>query len=617
MLVPVRPRRRSPSPGWALNISVRGVLLETGEPLDVGSKLDLTLLAARRRPEVRAVGQVVREARRPRRPARGSGVEFLILQGQARDRIPRFVDRSRRGLSVYEAFYGFTEKPFNLTPDPKYLYLSARHTEAFAHLEFGRRERGGFVVITGEVGTGQDDARPLLPRAGSATTTATAVVLYPALTAAELLRSILDDLHVPVAGTSLKDHVDALHRFLLESRAAGRDVVLLIDEAQDLSPEVLEQIRLISNLETDTEKLIQIVLMGQSELQEMLARRELRQLAQRVTARYHLAPLNREETESYIRHRLGVAGGDGKVTFTAGALARRAPPLGRRSRASSTSICDRALLAGYVRGTRSIPPRPSPGGARGPGRDAGSGRGRGWRPWPRLWRRGGARRSLGDAAASPHRRRRRARSRGACGAEPDGSADARPRARRRRPPTWSDRRCCPWATTPRCARPLPQVRALWGAGRSSDDAPHAPRPGAAPRPAGGPRDVPSRPARHLLPGPPRPRRRGGRRRHGEATRRCASPWSDLDRLWTRQAIFLWRDFERRLGRRSRAGARPGRGTPSAALGYHGGPSAAQAIARFQRDARPRSRRHPGEPHAHGPLQPRRTGRGRASSRTTS
>lgn len=256
---------------------------------------------------------------------------------------------------LYESWYGFAEKPFSLTPDPKYLYLSPRHTEAFAHLQFGHRERGGFVVITGEVGTGKTTlARYFLGQLGSETEpTSTAMVLYPAVTAAELLRSILDDFHLSARSESLKDCVDALHRFLLQERAAGRHVLLLIDEAQDLAPEVLEQVRLISNLETDTEKLLTIVLMGQSEFAEMLSRRELRQLAQRVTARYHLTPLDTVEVEDYVRHRLHVAGGAGKVAFTRDALKALHRATGGVPRLLNLA-CDRALLGGYVAGTRTI-----------------------------------------------------------------------------------------------------------------------------------------------------------------------------------------------------------------------------------------------------------------------
>ena len=298
---------------------------------------------------------------------------------------------------MYETFYGFTEKPFNLTPDPKYLYLSPRHTEAFAHLEFGRRERGGFILITGEVGTGKTTlARYFLGRLPA--NTATAVVLYPALTAAELLRSILDDLHVPVTGTSLKDHVDALHRFLLQARARAATSCCSSTRPRTSSAEVLEQVRLISNLETDTEKLIQIVLMGQSEL--------------RRDAGAHRAAPARAARDRALPPGAAVPGRDRASTSATAwpwpaARARSPSPPTRStpctssppaSRASSTSICDRALLAGLRQGpARDQRGHGAPRRAGGPGRAplepafaplglGGHGRGDAallaWRPWP-------------------------------------------------------------------------------------------------------------------------------------------------------------------------------------------------------------------------------------------
>jgi general secretion pathway protein A len=250
---------------------------------------------------------------------------------------------------MYEAFYGFREKPFNLTPDPKFLYLSGKHHEAFAHLEFGLRQRGGFIVVTGEVGTGKTTlCRYFLEKLDESTLSA--FILYPALGTTELLRSVNRDLgipHDPSVKKTDKDLIDELHEFLLRTRKEGKNTVLVIDEAQNLSRDVLEQVRLISNLETATEKLIQIVLIGQPELNDLLAQRDLRQLAQRITARYHLNPLGRKEMTQYIRHRLTVAGGIERVDFTSGALLR----IHRFSRGIPRLInlvCDRSLLAGFV-----------------------------------------------------------------------------------------------------------------------------------------------------------------------------------------------------------------------------------------------------------------------------
>ena len=247
---------------------------------------------------------------------------------------------------MYEAYYGFREKPFNLTPDPKFLYLSVKHHEAFAHLEFGLEQRGGFMVITGEVGTGKTTlCRYFLDRLDEHTVSA--FILYPALGTTELLRSINRDLGILSDCETDKELIDTLHRFLLESRRADKNIVLVIDESQNLSRDVLEQVRLVSNLETDTEKLIQIVLIGQSELNDKLAQDDLRQLEQRITARYHLTPLSRQEMTQYIRHRLAVAGGLGRVDFTSGAL-RVVHRFSKGIPRLINLVCDRSLLAGYV-----------------------------------------------------------------------------------------------------------------------------------------------------------------------------------------------------------------------------------------------------------------------------
>src|SRR5256885_1993419 len=210
---------------------------------------------------------------------------------------------------MYLTFFGLNEKPFAITPDPRYLYLSERHAEALAHLLYGINEAGGFVQLTGEVGTGKTTiVRSLL--AQTPKDAEIALILNPRMTAPEFLLTICEELGIGVpdgAPGSLKDLVDILSDYLLHAHAAGKRVVLVVDEAQNLSPDVLEQVRLLTNLETNTQKLLQIIVIGQPELRELLARNELRQLAQRITGRYHLKPLSHEETAAYVRHRLRVA----------------------------------------------------------------------------------------------------------------------------------------------------------------------------------------------------------------------------------------------------------------------------------------------------------------------
>ncbi|HEU0223916.1 MAG TPA: AAA family ATPase [Steroidobacteraceae bacterium] len=250
---------------------------------------------------------------------------------------------------MYASFFGLNEKPFAITPDPRYLYLSERHAEALAHLAYGISEAGGFIQLTGEIGTGKTTVlRSLLQQLPAHCDVA--LILNPRVTPAEFLQCICDELkvHVPAsAGGSVKALVDLLMHFLLDAHGRGRRIVLMVDEAQNLSPEVLEQVRLLTNLETATQKLLQIILIGQPELREVLERPDLRQLAQRITGRYHLEALRREETLAYIRHRLRVAGATREI-FTRGALVE----LHRASRGVPRIInvvADRALLGAYTR----------------------------------------------------------------------------------------------------------------------------------------------------------------------------------------------------------------------------------------------------------------------------
>ncbi len=247
---------------------------------------------------------------------------------------------------MYTDYFGFNDAPFSIAPNPHYLYLSDRHREALAHLLYGISSDGGFILLTGEVGTGKTTVcRCLLEQIPDDVDTA--FILNPKLTAVELLATACDDLGVSYpADATIKTLVDQLSRYLLESHDAGRKTVLIIDEAQNLSVEVLEQLRLLTNLETSQRKLLQIILLGQPELLDMLEQPALRQLAQRITARYHLEPLSHDEVASYIAHRLEVAGGN-PALFSRAAVARVFRLSGGVPRLVNL-ICDRALLGTYA-----------------------------------------------------------------------------------------------------------------------------------------------------------------------------------------------------------------------------------------------------------------------------
>lgn len=254
---------------------------------------------------------------------------------------------------MYTRYFGLHENPFALPPDPRYLYLSPRHQEALAHLMYGITQGGGFVQLTGEVGTGKTMMiRALLDRLPPEVHVA--LVLYPLLSVEEFVLAICDDLRIPRPenATGLKGTIDALNRFLLESHARGQRTVLIIDEAHKLSHDVLEQVRLLTNLETTKEKLLQILLVGQPELSGLLAQPNLRQLAQRITARYNLTTLSLKETVEYVVRRLRVAGAQHDI-FTRGAL-HAVHRLGHGTPRLVNTICDRALLGAYAHGKNRV-----------------------------------------------------------------------------------------------------------------------------------------------------------------------------------------------------------------------------------------------------------------------
>jgi general secretion pathway protein A len=274
--------------------------------------------------------------------------------GQAtRDALPTAITSSR--TSVYPKYFGLKEPSFSIAPDPHYLFLSEQHKEALAHLLYGAGESGGFLLLTGEVGTGKTTVcRAFLEQLPEGVDVA--LILNPAMTANELLLNLCDEFRIPVpeGERSVKALVDRLNVYLLDAHGKGRRPVLIIDEAQSLRPKVLEQVRLLTNLETSKHKLLQIFLIGQPELRRLLERDALRQINQRITARFHLRPFTLEETGDYIRHRVAVAGVD-RPLFTAAAIRRIYRYSGGVPRLVNI-LCDRALLGACVtRGSQVTP----------------------------------------------------------------------------------------------------------------------------------------------------------------------------------------------------------------------------------------------------------------------
>jgi len=254
---------------------------------------------------------------------------------------------------MYETFFNIHEDPFGVTPNPKFLYMSHNHESAMANLSYGIDRRKGFIMITGEIGTGKTTICRALLR--DLINVDTALIINPTLTAGGILTAIVEDFGLE-AKRSIKDRIDTLNRFLLERREKGKNAILIIDECQRLSRQALEMVRLLSNLETESEKLLQIILVGQPELREKLESRKLRQLNQRIVVRYNLEPLERKEVEAYISHRLKIAGTSEKyVKFSDNAVEVIFSYTGGFPRLINI-LCDRILMAAYVEGKRTIDP---------------------------------------------------------------------------------------------------------------------------------------------------------------------------------------------------------------------------------------------------------------------
>lgn len=253
---------------------------------------------------------------------------------------------------MYCQFYGLKERPFNVTSDPTFFFSSLKHKEAFSHLYYGTVQRKGIMVITGEIGTGKTTlCRFFLNHLGK--NTKTAFIMNPSFSQLQLLEAVIKDFGIAVKARSSLSFVWELNKFLLQESASGNNIVLIIDEAQNLKPSQLEQVRLLSNLETEKDKLLQIILVGQPELNQRLKLYELRQLQQRIMVRYHIMPLEKNEIRDYIIHRLKVAGADNKLLFMEEALQSISEFSGGTPRLINI-ICDRALLAGFVEETFTI-----------------------------------------------------------------------------------------------------------------------------------------------------------------------------------------------------------------------------------------------------------------------